>query len=263
MFSSLLKDARIFLILIISSILIIFFDNLGVLNFPKKIIQSITNPIEYGLYKSALGINRQFDFVVFTRRSAQEKKALEEQLANVISDNANLRRQLSETQGFLDEQKSLSPQTYTTVAARPIASSRYLEIDKGGNDGIKINQPVVYKDSYLGSVKSVSPKSSQVLLSSDPDSKLAAFVQNSNGKARGILAGQFGEEMLLDKILHQENLSVGDLVYSEGTEGLLPRGLVLGQVTQVIENQNQIFKTAKIKPIFKVSDLDIVFVITN
>ncbi len=263
MFPSLLKDVRIFLTLVIFSLLIIFFDSLGILNLPKKALQNITNPIEYGLYKSALAVNRQFDFIVFTRRSAQEKKALEEQLAALISDNANLRRQLSETQGFLDEQKSLSPQTYTTVAARPIASSRYLEIDKGLDDGLKVNQPVVYKDSFLGSIKSVSPKSAQILLSSDPDSKLAAFVQNSVGRARGILFGQFGEEMLLDKILHQENVSVGDLVYSEGTEGSLPRGLVLGQITQVMENQNQIFKQAKVKPIFKVNDLDIVFIITN
>lgn len=263
MFSTLLKDSKAFIILTLISILIVLLDNAHFLALPKSLLERITSPIQYGLYKTALGINRQFDFIVFTRRSAQEKKALEEQLATVISDNANLRRQLSETQGFLDQQRSLDPQTYSLVAARPISTSRYLKIDKGSSDGIKPGQPVVYKDTFLGAIKEVSEKSASVILSSDPDSKIAAFAQNSSGHARGILLGQFGSEMLMDKILHQEKISAGDLVYSEGTEGSLPRGLVLGQVSSVSERENEVFKQATLKPIFNVSDLDIVFVITN
>lgn len=188
---------------------------------------------------------------------------MENQMAQILSENADLRRKLAETQGFLDEQKALDPRTYTTVAARPISLNRYLKLDKGSDDGLKAGMPVVYKDDYLGVIKELSPKSSLVLLPTDPDSKVAAFAENQNGKARGVLAGQFGSDMLLDKILHDEPIKVGDLVYSEGTEGNLPRGLVLGQVSQVLPNQNQIFKQAFVKNIFDVSSLDIVFVITN
>ncbi len=67
--------------------------------------------------------------------------------------------------------------------------------------------------------------------------------------------------MLLDKVLHQEVVSEKDLVYSEGTEGKFPRGLILGQVTQVFERENEIFKQAKVKPVFGIGDLDLVFVI--
>jgi len=61
--------------------------------------------------------------------------------------------------------------------------------------------------------------------------------------------------------LHEEKITEGDLVYSEGTEGFLPRGLILGRVTQVRELQNEVFKQAKIKPIFDVRDLELVFLI--
>jgi cell shape-determining protein MreC len=69
--------------------------------------------------------------------------------------------------------------------------------------------------------------------------------------------------MLLDKVLHQEPLQQGDLVYSEGSEIEVPRGLIIGQVSEVRDQDNQVFKTAIVKTNFEPSDLDIVFLITN
>lgn len=263
MFERLLSDLKTFIILTLVSLLVILLDNVSLLRVPKSALQTVTTPIQYGLYKTSQSVGKQLEFIVLSRRASQENKALTEQLSTVLSENANLRRKLAETQGFLDQQHSLNPVTYNLVATRPIALSRYLRIDKGSDSGIASGMSVVYKDTFLGIVKDVSPKSSQVLLSSDPDSKIAAFDQNKDGKSKGILLGQFGSDMLLDKILHEEPISVGDLVYSEGTEGTLPRGLILGQVSSVDERPNEVFKQARVKNVFQVSDLDIVFVITN
>ena len=67
----------------------------------------------------------------------------------------------------------------------------------------------------------------------------------------------------MDKILHEEKIAVGDLVYSEGTEGFLPRGLILGKVTEVLERATQVFKQAKVKSVFDIRDLELVFVISE
>ena len=93
--------------------------------------------------------------------------------------------------------------------------------------------------------------------------KVYAFASGANGKAKGILMGQFGSEMLLDKILHQEPIEAGNLVYSEGLERNLPRGLIMGKVTAVLENKTQVFKQAKVLPEFNIGDLDLVFVVQN
>jgi rod shape-determining protein MreC len=263
MLSALLSQAKTFLLLIFIALLITLADATPILTLPKTALQIITQPIQFGLYKSAGAVGKQLEFILLARRAAQEHKAQEEQLAQILSENATLRRQLAEAQGFLAQQQSLDPKTYTQVAARPISLIRYLRIDKGSNNGLKVGMPVVYKDSYLGQIKDISPDSSEVILSSDPDSKIDAFSQGDAGKARGVLVGQFGSDMLLDKILHEEPVKVGDLVYSGGTEGNLPRGLVLGQISQVLDRPNEIFKQAKVKPVFAVGDLDIVFVITN
>jgi rod shape-determining protein MreC len=260
---TLLKDSRLFFVLVCVSLLLLLLDNSGLLNVPKRGVQAVSVPIQYGLYKSTQTLGNEFSFIFLARRAFQENKALTEQLAQVLSENADLRRSLAQAQGFLQEQQSLNPQVYTTVAARPVSMNRYLVVDQGSDAGIKVGEPVVYKDTMLGTIKQVSPKSSQVVLTTDPDSKIAAFSSNQNGKAEGILLGQFGSDMLMDQILHKENVSIGDLVYTSGTQGPLPRGLVLGSVSSVLQNQNQIFKQATIKPLFQIADLDILFVITN
>lgn len=257
----LLNDFKLASTLLLLSLFVTIFDYLGVLGTPKKLLQYITVPIQYGFYQSGTAIGRQFEFIVLVRRAAQENKALRLQMGDILTENAFLRKQISENRIFVDQQNSLNPSTYDLLPAHVIGSDRFLTLDKGTDQGVVFGQVVAFKDNYIGQVKEVNPRSSQVLLSTDPDSKLAVFSQNDGGKAKGILEGQFGSELLMDKILHEEKVEVGDLVYSEGTEGKLPRGLIMGKVAQVLDRQNEVFKQAKVEPVYQVADLDMVFII--
>lgn len=263
MLDSLLQELKVLAILLAAALILILVDSRGFLNFPKGLIQDVTSPIQYGLYKSSLAVGKQFEFIFLARRAAQENKALTEQLASALSDNAQLRRSLAEAQAEVDQQNTLAPKSFTLIPARPIGISRYLTIDKGSDDGFKVGMPVVYKDNYIGEITSLSSKKSDILLSSDPDSKISAYVADKDGKAQGVLTGQFGSEALMDEILHQEPVQVGDLVYSQGTESNIPRGLVLGSVSRVLGKDTDVFKQAIVKPVFDITNLDLVFVITD
>lgn len=260
---SALFHLKLFYILSLVSLVLMAFDLLGLLNIPKSLIQRITLPIQYGFYKTGTQISKQFEFIFMARYASQENLALRTQLGEMISENAALRKKLTETESLVDQQNSLNPKTYNLLPARPIGLGRYLSLDKGSDDGVGLNQVVVFKDNYLGSIKNVTPKISQVQLILDPDSKIAVFSQGGFGKAKGVLQGQFGQQTIMDKILHAENIAEGDLVYSEGTEGLLPRGLVMGRVTLVMERQNEVFKQAIVKPVFDISDLELAFIIKD
>lgn len=258
-----IPQLQLFLSLIFISFLIFLLDFIHLLAWPKVGLSFISTPIQFGLLESSRTIGKQLSFLTNARFAAQENEALKLQMAELLSENATLRTKLAETDAQLQQQQALDPRTYKLLAARPIGLDRYLKIDKGLNDGVKINQAVIFKDSFIGKVVSVDGKTASVELAVDPDSKVAAFSLNKSGKAKGVLLGQFGSELLLDKVLHEEPLSEGDLVYSEGTEGYLPRGLILGRVSEVSETQTQVFKTAKVKPVFDVTDLELVFVITE
>ncbi len=259
--TKLIPNLKLFFTLILASSLIFFLDQAKFLSLPKTGLSYLTTPIQYGFYKTGQAVQNQFSFIFSARFAALENKALQKQMGELISENAALRKQLTETKVQAEQSAYLDPRTYKTITARPIGLSRYLSIDKGSNDGINLNQPVVFRDNFLGVVNMVGEKTSSVLLITDPDSKIAAFSINKEGKAKGVITGQFGSEILMDKILHDEKIAIGDLVYSEGLEKSLPRGLVLGQVKEVLTRENEIFKQAKLKPIFDLKDLDIVFII--
>ncbi len=261
MLKFLVYDFKTLAFLVLISIVILLLDFFKLLSIPKGLLQQVTIPIQYGLYKSSTGVSRQFGFVIQARQAAQENKAKSEQMAQILLENSNLRKKLTEAQSFLDQENALSDETFNLTPSRPIGFSRFLIIDKGANDGIRQDQAVVSKANFIGTVKEVDPKRSRVILGSDPDSRISAFSQSDQGKAKGILIGQFGSEMLLDKILHEEPIKVGDLVYSEGQELEIPRGLILGQVAEVIEKDNEIFKQAKVKAVFDIADLELVFIV--
>lgn len=238
-------------------------DVFSFLNLPKQLAFYITNPVSFGLYNTSRNIGNQFYFIFAARFAAQENKALKEQLGQFLSENATLRKKVAELEVMVSQEDHLDPQTYKLISTRPIGLGKYLKIDKGSGSGIKVDQAVVVDDNYIGKIITVAPSSASIQLLTDPDSKVAAFSQNTEGKSKGVLIGQFGTELLLDKILHEEKIEVGDLVYSEGTEGFIPRGLILGRVTQVLERQNEIFKQAKVQQIFNLSDLELLFVIQD
>lgn len=259
--SRVVPNLQLFLLLALLSLIILALDSWQFLNWPKRFAFYITNPISFGLYRSSQVTGKQLSFVFSARFAAQQNSALKEQIGQLISENATLRKKLAETEALLSQQQAIDPGTYNLLPARPIGLSRYLKIDRGLYSGVKPGQAVVFKDSYIGRIFQVSQDSANIQLLVDPDSKVAAFSQGLEGRAKGVLVGQFGLELLLDKILHEENIKVGDLVYTEGTEGYLPRGLILGSVTEVLERENEVFKQAKVRAVFDIRDLELVFVI--
>lgn len=256
-----LPEFRLFLLLTLFSLVLLGVDTIHLLEFPKSFAAYLTNPISFGIYRTSGDIGKQFNFIFAARFAAKENQALKEQIGQLLSENANLRKKLAETESLLTQEKHLDPQKYNLVAARPIGVGRYLKIDKGSSRYIKAGQAVVFKDNYVGKIVSATPQTANVELLTDPDSKVTGFSQNIEGKAKGVLVGQFGTDVVMDKILHEEKIAVGDLVYSEGLEGFLPRGLILGRVSEVLGKENEIFKQAKVEPVFDTRDLDLVFVI--
>lgn len=256
-----MPNFKTLLSLVLLSLIIFILDNLHFLSLPKQAVSFITNPVSFGLYQTSKNVEKQFSFIFLARQASQENRALKEQIGQLLSENTLLRKKLAEAESLVSQDKSLDPATYTLIPAHPIGIGRYLKIDKGLNSNLKLGEAVVFNDNYVGKIIQISEKQANIQLLTDPDSKVSAFSQGLEGKAKGVLVGQFGSELLLDKMLHEEKINIGDLVYSEGTEGFLPRGLILGRVSQVLEQETQVFKQAKVQPNFDIRDLELVFVI--
>ncbi len=153
-----------------------------------------------------------------------------------------------------------------TVAAQVIGtsgteSSRLLYLDKGGRDGIRVDQPVITPDGVVGKVLAVfGDHISQVLLISDATSGVGATLVSS--RLQGIIKGSPNGELTLNYIMGDETVHPGEIIVTSGGDRIFPKGLPLGTVAKVAMGRN-LFLDVRVKPAVPLNRLEEVLVITS
>src|SRR5579862_7989576 len=154
-----------------------------------------------------------------------------------------------------------------TVAAQVIGSSgsdlsRIVYIDKGEEDGLKRDMAVMTSDGIVGKVLQVykNPSVSQVLLISDQSSGVGAILEKT--RLQGVLRGTANGEVVLERVMSDEKVPVGETVLTSGGDQIFPKGLPVGTVTAV-GNGKELFLNIKIKPAANLSKLEEVLVLVE
>lgn len=152
-----------------------------------------------------------------------------------------------------------------TVAAQVIGSSgsdmsRVVYIDKGENSGIGRDMAVITADGVVGKVLMAYPSVSQVLLISDQSSGVGAILDKS--RLQGVLRGAANGEVMLERVMSDEQVAVGDTVLTSGGDQIFPKGLPVGSVSKV-GNGKDLFLNIKIKPAANLSKLEEVLVLVE
>jgi rod shape-determining protein MreC len=152
-----------------------------------------------------------------------------------------------------------------TVAAQVIGTSgsdlsRVVYIDKGKNDGIDRDMAVITADGIVGKVLFVYPGLAQVLLISDQSSGVGAVLSKS--RLQGVLRGTANGEVVLERVMKDEQVQPGETVLTSGGDQIFPKGLPVGTVTRVA-NGRDLFLDVNIKPAANLSKLEEVLVLTE
>jgi len=138
-----------------------------------------------------------------------------------------------------------------------------MRIDLGRKDGVEKGMTVVTENIYVGQIISVGERDSLVQLPNDPNSKIPVAIKQPGSPgihARGLLVGQFGGKLVLDRVLQEEDIRQGDLVVTSGEEGYLP-DLVIGQIKEVLPGTAEIYQQAIVSPLIDYSSLRFVFLV--
>ena len=133
-------------------------------------------------------------------------------------------------------------------------------INVGANDGIAKDMPVITHRGLVGRVTEVGPNSAQVLLMIDPASSVNAVIQNS--RVEGIIRGELGGTLVMERLPQGENVAPGDLVLTSGLGGNFPDKLVIGQITEVFQRDLDLFQAARVRSTVDFGRLETVLVLT-
>jgi rod shape-determining protein MreC len=201
----------------------------------------------------------------FLRGVRAENRQLKQQIEQMrleqvrLSEDAEQAHRLQQLLAFREQFVA------KTVAAQVIGSggsdlSRIVYIDKGGNDGIKRDFAVITANGIVGKVLEVFPSTSQVLLINDQTSGVGAMLEKS--RLQGVLKGTPEGEVVLQRVMSDEKVAVGDSVLSSGGDRIFPKGLPVGTVSKVSPGR-EMFLNIQVKPAADLSRLEEVLVVTE
>lgn len=214
-----------------------------------------------------------------TGRLLQERKDLETRIAGLEhrlrllehfeAENEELRRQL----GF----SILSPQKLllceVTVRGDMSGWWRTVRLNKGLLEGISSGMAVISAEGLVGRTVEVSDRTSDVLLLTDPNCKVACKTARSGafGILRGAgvrLSGRPAMEMLasvnpavMNYLPTGYDIQEGDVVLTSGLGGVFPEGLPVGRVGHVRLHESGLYQQADVVPAARMETLRYAFVV--
>jgi rod shape-determining protein MreC len=176
---------------------------------------------------------------------------------------------------LLSVDQSLSISAYHPVTAQVIQRDptlwyAHIEVDKGSDDGVHYDDPVIGDGGLVGTVSMVGATFSIVTLITDHSMAVAAQVQDNAGDT-GMLVPEVGNpnELLVQYLPPRSQIAPGDQVVTAGftdgaLEDLYPAGIPIGTVASD-STQTELLTNGQIHvtPTVDLRHLDVVQILTR
>lgn len=255
------KTQKTIVTLIVLSAIFFVLEATGILNFFSTPLQKVLLPAQIGISKTRNDINVFLGTITNIKTLAEKETKTSYENALLTAENAKLKKLETENTALRNQLGALKIKPELIVAEiigqDALVSASKLLIDKGRNDGVSSGNLVIIGDILIGEIVSLGDSTATVRLLSDSETKIPVETKNKVG---GILKGQFGNKIVLEKVVQGKKLNTGEVVFSSG-EADMPKGLVLGKIRKVEVNPSAIFQKAEIDPIFPYEKLETVFII--
>ncbi|PLS01300.1 rod shape-determining protein MreC [Neobacillus cucumis] len=227
------------------------------LTWPEQFIKDTTGWVQSLVSKPTNYVAGFFENLQDLTNTYEENKELKSRIENLASLEAEvqeLKKDNKELRDVLGEKKTLrdyEPLPATVIGRNPDRWHEMIIIDKGNLNGIKKNMAVVTANGLIGKVKNVTQFSStvQLLSSMDPKNRISAIVQGKTD-VYGLVEGYDNEKKLLQvkAIPSGAEVKKGQTVITSGLGDVFPKGLMIGKVVEVKQDQYGLNQTALVQP---------------
>jgi rod shape-determining protein MreC len=126
-----------------------------------------------------------------------------------------------------------------------------LTIDKGSNDQITVNMAVVNDQGLIGRVIDAGGNWATVRTIIDGQSSVSAIIERTrdNGMVKGNNSLTFEDGLCrMINLPLDSDVVAGDRVITSGLGEIFPKGIPIGEVTEVLQEERDMYKTAIVRP---------------
>jgi rod shape-determining protein MreC len=228
----------------------------------------VLSPVQASFVAWGQGIRKMTSPNVSLAQDPERIQELEDQVKNLVVENTRLRSLIDDIQLLEEQRQFLEEQFLQGVSARMISRGSDLVrqavmINRGSRHGVKLGAAVIAEDGLLiGKVVDVFDATAQVLLLTDSSSAVAVQIQNEK-QSPGIVIGEYGQALRMDLIPQNEAIEKGQRVTTSGIEPMIPKGLVVGVIRRVIDQESEVYQQAIVDPLLAYDRLRVVHVLLS
>lgn len=239
--------------------------NLSLFSPIRYSIEKFNNNLSGSISKRIANISQDWEIIGSLGEISEENNQLRNQVGELRQQLIDIEEAARENRDLRSQLNVQSETNWQLQSANLVSGSatnlrKTLTIDIGKSQGVVEGMAVVYRSSLIGLIESTGQTSSEVVLLTDPAFRLAGLTQES--REIGLLQGQPGQGVQLRQLALDGNIQIGERVITRGNQ-LVPKGINIGLVNTVIEDDGGLFKSALIDLDFDVSSLETVFVIVG
>ena len=204
---------------------------------------------------------------VFLRDAEEENAVLREsidQLELRLQQQNALARRARSLQRLLELRNSVE---LLTLSAQVIAVDatpwfRTFTVDRGTGDGVRQDLAVIAPSGVVGRVVGTpGPRAAKVQLLIDRNAAAGALIERT--RAAGVVTGVDGQSLLrMDYVSNLEDVQIDDAVVTSGTDGIYPKGFVIGTVADV-RRGDDLYKSILVAPVVEFAKLEDVLIVLN
>lgn len=263
------KNNPILIFLVVFGLLV-FLHGIGALRPLESLLVNSVKPASGKFYQWGNLFSRSYQERENQASLASQVDKLTKEVAALTVANSNQKELIEENKKLREQLKFLNDNNFKAVAAAVIAREATAEdteegqdliINKGSRAGINIGYGAISAEGLIiGKVIEVKENSAKICLTTSPECKLAATVQNET-RTQGITDGDLGLTIKMNYIPQLEKIAAGDTVVTSGLGANIPRGLVIGKVIEVRNESNEVWQDATIEPLVNLNNLTVVTII--
>lgn len=239
------------LLIVLFSIFLVFVLFKGIVNSGVEIISYVVFPIQRQIYKIGNFFKESSEAVVSYKAILEENRTLKNEYVKydmllmynkeLSEENERLREILK-----MKEEKKLNIKVAKVNFRNPNNIYERFYIDLGKKDGIKKNYIVLAGENLIGKIGKVYDDYSIVDMITGENYSVSSLTENNNlGIVRGSNEGD--GTLYFEANTFQENISVGEKIYTSGISEIYPKDIYLGKVSEVIENGAEVLKSVKVE----------------
>ena len=237
-------------------------------SLPEQVVKDVVGFGQSLFSKPALYITNVIGNIDGILNTYEENKHLKIRLSEYASGQAELadvraeNERLLEIVGKKDDLRVYEPVQATVISRNPDQWEEKIIIDKGEVHGIEKNMAVITANGLVGKVVLVTPFTSTVELLSTENRSLRVAAVVAGEKTYGLIEGydRKRSELIMKRIDSSFEVKVGQKVITSGLGGIFPKGLLIGEVTEVSTDDYGLTKLAYIRPAADFSLLDHVII---